>query len=567
MSVKARWRCWILFCLLPHLIFTAELDTSSKRAKQDENEVLIPSLKGIVLIPTVDQMLSEHQLKKVKGIDIILLDLPADPEDLEESLAPFLGQPVTWKGLRQIKRAIARFYEENYYPLVILQVPDQDITDEVLQLVVTESRLGKVEVVGNQKWSHLEQIHNYIRLEPGEPINERIVTGDLNFLNRNPYRQVDAIYEPGHTDETTNLLVLVQDTKPYQVYAGTDNTGLPDTGAQLFYAGLMTGNMFSQGHVLSYQYTTSALKMFRSLQAHTGQYIIPLPNQNLINLFGGYATIKAKASFPTKQSTGYSIQGSFRYGIPLLPTYYLKHELVTGFDYKRTNTALLFNSDTLLAPFQQAVNLTQFMVSYSGSFEQPGYTLIFIAELFFSPFAWLPQQTNTDYNALRPGSQNQWIYGRGAFSYFLQLPLSFYLSLAVRGQASSNALLPSEQFGVGGYDTVRGYKERILNGDDAFLFSGEIHTPTWKIVQKIQKSSLIEDGLQLLAFADLAYSFDITAVPGQPQSDYLAGVGPGLRYYLDPYLACRLDWGIKLHKSTAIGTSLGLVHFSLILNY
>jgi len=137
----------------------------------------------------------------------------------------------------------------------------------------------------------------------------------------------------------------------------------------------------------------------------------------------------------------------------------------------------------------------------------------------------------------------------------------------MQAQLSSNSLVPSEQFGVGGYDTVRGYDTRILNQDNAILFSLEFHSPRWKIIHHLKPSTTLTDSLELLAFVDFSYGMNYTPVPGQKKQDYLAGIGPGLRYVVDPYLTSRLDWGIKLHKNNEIGKTLGFIHFAVVVSF
>jgi hemolysin activation/secretion protein len=42
-------------------------------------------------------------------------------------------------------------------------------------------------------------------------------------------------------------------------------------------------------------------------------------------------------------------------------------------------------------------------------------------------------------------------------------------------------LLASEQLGIGGPSTVRGYATSITRGDHGFLLSGELYSPTYSL--------------------------------------------------------------------------------------
>lgn len=139
--------------------------------------------------------------------------------------------------------------------------------------------------------------------------------------------------------------------------------------------------------------------------------------------------------------------------------------------------------------------------------------------------------------------------------------MSFSLSLLAKGQISSQNLLPSEQFGLGGYDTVRGYDQREVNKDGAILASAEARSPALPVVKPWN------DAVQFLIFLDYGWGSDHNAIPGQRKTDYLLGTGPGIRYTIEPYLTARLDWGIKLHKKANFGGGNTMIHFNITASY
>lgn len=259
------------------------------------------------------------------------------------------------------------------------------------------------------------------------------------------------------------------------------------------------------------------------------------------------------------------MQTSGRYTIPLKIYRYLEHEISCGGDFKRTNNTFEFSED--FPVFGSNVNLTQLTLGYSGNYEKNTYRLDFNGDFYWSPGRWLADQTNDDYASLRPGAKNHWVYFKGAFVYLQRLPKSFSLSLAARGQVSSEPLLPSEQFGLGGYDTVRGYDQREVNKDDAVFLSAEARSPAFAVLRKMKPTWKATDALQFLVFLDYGWGIDIDTLPGGKKSNYLLGTGPGLRYTVEPYLTVRLDWGIKLHKEAAYGGGNTMIHFNVTASY
>src|SRR5208282_4784457 len=97
--------------------------------------------------------------------------------------------------LHAIGQTIIDWYSEQKYPFVDVAVPaGQDVTNGVVQVVVTESHAGKVTTRGN-KW----------------------FSSDL---------LVNIVAERDSTPGVTNFVVdTVQEKFPFRAYAGYDNTG------------------------------------------------------------------------------------------------------------------------------------------------------------------------------------------------------------------------------------------------------------------------------------------------------------------------------------------------------
>ena len=194
------------------------------------------------------------------------------------------------------------------------------------------------------------------------------------------------------------------------------------------------------------------------------------------------------------------------------------------------------------------------------------YTVSFEIEGFYSPGKWIADQTNRDYNSLRPFAKNHYVYARSAFTliwrYFEDWAMHNYL----RGQIANNNLLPSEEYGVGGSNTVRGYKERIVNGDNAFIWNFEMRTPAFSILRTFSGWTNCNDECLFLLFFDYGWENVHHKVEGQTKSYYLASVGPGVRYNINPYIQFKADWGFQLHHLPFEGPHRRL-HFSLVAGY
>ncbi len=498
-----------------------------------------------------------------EGVQFFDIEVPGSEKDLSRQLAKrHLNIPIDEGTAPRLQKAIESYYQKNNHPLVKIVFPKQELTQGVIQVRVIESRIGQINVQGNCHTSSC-LLEKYIDAGANDAIDVRQVRKGLDFANRNPFRRVDMVYGPGIKQNTTDLTILVSDRRPLRFYTGTDNTGIETTDRGRAFAGFNAARIFSFDHFMSYQYTASY--DFHHFQAHTLQYIAFLPWQHTFNAYGGYSSVFADLPFPSTKNHGRSYQASGRYVIPLDPWNRLAHEWGFGFDFKRTNNTIEFLEPLpLVGP---NVNLTQFVLHYAGNWIAERNRFDYQAELFYSPGQMVSDESNSDYQALRPGGKNKWVYGKAFLKYFQKIHKHWNLNLFLRGQISSQNLLPGEQIGLGGFDTVRGYDERQLSYDSGLIFNAEFSSSSVPVISRFFHCPSWKDAFQALVFIDYGYGGNHTPIIGEEKHDYLMGMGPAVRYLIDPWITARLDLGFKIHNEPQFTGGKAMWHFSFIGSY
>lgn len=519
-------------------------------------KLLAPEIEGLALIGESSRLdsVGRHFSQEIELID---LTVPGDYQDLLKRLTALLRDRLPIQDLiSQAKREIIRHYRENQHPVVMITVPEQEITEGVLQLLVTEGRVGEIKIKGN-RYTKSDQLVQMIRLQPGDSINEKKVLQDLSWINSNPFRSASVSYAPGEAYGSTDVWINVKDRRPIRLYIGGDNTGSKFTGQTRWFTGVNFANFFYPENLLSYQFTTAnSPHLFAS---HTGQFILPLPWRHTFNAFGAYATVHPHLT--GFKSTGKSYQASGRYDMPFWFTYpSLQQTLTVGFDFKGTNNNLIFGDDVETTE-GSLVNIGQFLLGYHAGLEPSHQKISAGIDLFWSPGQMLPHQTPAAFHTLNPKADAHYVYGKLAYMHEAMIYRKSSLFGACRLQLSSASLIPSEQFALGGYSTVRGYPERVANGDSGLCLNFEVRSPHYSFLKK-----RVQDDLYLLAFVDFGYAWDHAQVPGLPLTQTLIGVGPGLRYKISSYFTMRFDLGFPLHK-VANASEDPHVHLSAILSY
>jgi hemolysin activation/secretion protein len=362
---------------------------------------------------------------------------------------------------------------------------------------------------------------------------------------------------PGDKPGTTDLLLRTQDHFPLRVYAGYEDSGNQYTGDNRILTGFNYGNLFGIGQQVSFQFTSG--ENVNKFTAYSGTYVIPLPWRHLLTFFGSYSNTFANLG-PEFTSGGVNWQVSARYEIPLPGTDHFTESVFAGFDYKRSNNDLLFGVASVSNVF---TDVDQFVLGYQATYRDEYGSTSASATGFWSPGGLSNNNDDADYIGTRGGARSDYSYEQATLNRVTRLPFDF--TWTVRGllQRSDSNLLPSEQLGLGGYQTVRGYDERAANGDNGFLVSTEVATPPVSIANLlgIQK---IKDQLQFLGFVDYGGTSLHQTTPADinPNSNLL-GVGPGLRYVINPYVSIRFDYGFQLtDASDYVNTGFDTHHHS-----
>ncbi|NBS88039.1 MAG: ShlB/FhaC/HecB family hemolysin secretion/activation protein, partial [Verrucomicrobia bacterium] len=245
-------------------------------SSRGRESIITAELKGLVFVESEEQI----KVDGVAGVTGIISssDLLQKAEFLGK-MQPFLGKPVTLGGLDEITKEVINYFREQGFPVVNVIVPQQNVKDGVIQILAIEARVGRVKVEG-ARWFRPENIREQVKLREGDKIDANQLEDDVSWLNTNPFRTSDLVFEPGEKDGTTDLVIKTQDRLPFRVYTTFDDYGIDLTGKNRQSLGFNVGNLFSLDHQAGFQYTTAWKDIFNSMNAYSGSYTIPFPWRN-----------------------------------------------------------------------------------------------------------------------------------------------------------------------------------------------------------------------------------------------------------------------------------------------
>jgi hemolysin activation/secretion protein len=172
-----------------------------------------------------------------------------------------------------------------------------------------------------------------------------------------------------------------------------------------------------------------------------------------------------------------------------------------------------------------------------------------------------PNGSAANFDAVRPGAPKYYTLLRAAGSGAVSLPSQWQLQARLSGQLTGDALIPGEQFGIAGANTVRGYIEREVVGDQGLVGSVELYAPPM-----LEPFGTQQGMLQGLAFFDVGRVWNHLQTPcvGTSSSCPLAAVGLGLRSAWRA-LQLRVDVGYALKDGNS--TTAGDIRANFLATY
>lgn len=519
-------------------------------------ELVLPSLKGLILVDSQERVSTPPDASlAVTNAVPFLQDRPALLGDLLKRV----GQPLTTADLEQIVNRIITECRAMGRPVVDVFVPEQDVTEGFVRIVVIEGILGAVRVEGG-KHTDSAWLIAQVQQKPGEPIRTQPLLEDLDWMNQNPFRDVQLAFQKGTLPRTTDIVLRVNDSAPFRIYGGYENTGTIATGKDRLLAGFNLGRLLGATDQLNYQFTSSPT--ISQFQAHGASYIAPLPWRDILTISGTWSTSRPVNSDPLLTSQGTSWEVSGNYQIPLSPTQSLRHNLQFGANFKRSDNNLEFGGTQIFGDY---TDIVQFSAAYNAQLTDPLGRTSANAILVLSPGDLGANNDNDKFRAVRADASAKYVYFRAAIDRQTILPKELQLVTRLTGQFSDSPLLASEQLSAGGADTVRGYPAQIVNGDSGLIFINELRTPALQILN-LDSGQSFKDALVFLAFLDAGFVNNRGSNAGTVSNATLIGAGPGVRYNIGPYLTMQYSYGFAVSNHN-VTTGNGESHISIIASF
>jgi hemolysin activation/secretion protein len=492
---------------------------------------------------------------RVVADDLPLFQKPA----FVSALQPLFGKPITIDLLKEIMQVVGGYGLRNDVVVTAMPLSSQHIVGGVLRFSITFARYNDITFQGN-RWFSRKILEERLGIKPGDEIRLSSLEEAVNWVNTNPFRMVKVLLNNAPNDPgKSNLLVGVQEATPYRVAFSADNSGNEISGKLRLGASFQFGNLWGKDHLGSYQFSTSDRP--NAVQAHAVDYRIPLASRHFIQFNGNYSWSDVTFAQNLIHAESSNWSADLRYTIPLRSGD-SPREVYFGTNFKHGDSTLSFDIGTPTEPDFVPARVTatdsfHVLGGFSSVSRKNKGAWIFAATVFASPGNVTPRNTDNAFqgnfdvddgviHTERTGGRARYVYAN-AIIQRLQ-PLSFGWDFMSRAffQVSSTNMIGGQQLSIGGSNTVRGYDEGVMSGDDGFIFNNELLTPRWLKRLPFLKGAPAPLETRFLGFLDVGRvryhkRFGSDVILGS-----LASTGFGVRSSLASNFSLSFDYGWQL---------------------
>ena len=529
------------YFVLPSYAETIALNQENTKTSETEVKVTETAISQAVSINQV-KLIGNTVLNRDE-IDLILQSLQDKSSTLEQ--------------VKAAAEDITQLYISNGYLTSRAQFDPQDpqsIVNGVAQIKAIEGQIERIDVVGTVQ-TNPDYVRSRVELGISKPFNANAVEDQLRLLKNDPlFKKVTSTLKPSTEADKSLLVVQVEESKQFGGSVSFDNYSPIAVGSERMGVGLSYRNLTGLGDLLSasyYRSTTGGSNLYDF------SYSIP------VNPMNGTVAIRyapnnyriTDPDFAAFNIRGASSLYDIFYRQPLIRNPREEFALSLGFAHQTGQTFLFENLATPfgIGPDANGVSTTsvfRFGQDYTLRDNDGTWSLrsqfnlgtgLFNATYVTTPnagfFSWIGQ------------AQRVQVLGSDAL-----------LIASFDSQLSANPLLPSQQFTIGGGQSLRGFRQNARSGDNGIRFSLE----TRLVAMRDQETNRAI--LQIAPFIDLGaiWNHGNNPTPSSSQNFLAAG---GLGLIIEPIerFLLRVEAAIPFVNLQGRGNNLqdAAVHFSV----
>ncbi|MGK7904439.1 MAG: ShlB/FhaC/HecB family hemolysin secretion/activation protein [Hormoscilla sp.] len=451
-------------------------------------------------------------------------------EELAEVTAPFTNRPLSFAELLQVRDEITKYYVDRGYITSGALLPPQTMDSRVIEIAVIEGEVQEIDIKVKGRLNP-GYVRSRVELGAKTPLQVDRLVQALQLLQLNPLiENISAELAAGTRSGTSLLEIEVTSAPTFRTVLKYDNGRVPSVGTDRLTLTFQETSLLGLGDALTLSYTNTD----GSNALDEASYRIPINARNgTLGLFFKISENEViEEPFDQLDIESDSREYEISYRQPLIET--PTRELALGLIAARreSNTQLLGEPFPLSPGSNEDGETRVSALRFFQEWTNRGREEVFAARSQFSVGIGAFEATVND-----EPPDSRFFSWRGQLQYLRVLGPDAALLLRSDLQLSPEPLVPIEQFGLGGLNSVRGYRQDAILADNGIFASAEVRLP----IARISDWNTV---LQFTPFLEIGTGWNTDRANPQPNNLY--SVGMGLRLEVANKLTARFDWGIPL---------------------
>jgi len=417
-------------------------------------------------------------VQNIRLIDASLISASA----YKKITSPFLGRCFEAAILSEAVAAINRYYQDLGYVTTQVAVPKQNIQSGVLELKIIEGKIEKISLGKNQFSEKMQKLSAFANIEGGN-LNIFDINQGIYQINRLSSNAAVMKISPGSNDGES--LVTIENNKsfPARLTISEDNLGNEFTGIRRNSFSGSFDNLLSLNDSINLNYTTNLKDSSnrKDIKSFSSGISIPFGYNSFSFDYYKSQYLGTVAGNSTQKSTGFSDQKKF--GIDRAFKSSANFRLLANSSLAIKKTAS-YQDETKIEVSERKLVIAN--VGFAASSYLNDSTSIYLKPSYSRGLKILnAKQDQKNVSASTPKAQFEIFHLYSSASKRLtisklNLPITF--TTEMDSQFGKSNLFGSEQFSVGGYYSVRGFRENYITGDSGYNFRNKFNLNLGSIV-------------------------------------------------------------------------------------
>jgi len=474
------------------------------------------------------------------------------PQDFQPIYGPYIDKKVTFTEMEDVSAKIESRYKQKGYLTTIVYIPEQEIKDGTIEIRIAEGKMGQLDVEGNN-WFSRDFIKKFIHSKKNEILNIKTLSRDILRLNKNPDLEIKAVISPGKEPQTSDISLKVDGKFPWHAGFLEDNRSSRLTGKYRSMFTLRSSNISGLGDTIFVNTLYSGNSFGESVS-----YNIP------VGTYG--TTIGADITYfwmkLGKEYKSFDITGNTQIYTP-----HASWELALSEDFEAYANLGIDIKSVIKAMGSDTTANDQLRVPYLGfdfsKTDAAGQTS-FSPRFDFGTSGFLGASPRGYSKLSRPDSGGFFFKYEQSLNRLQKMFLESYMYIRSRFQIATHTLAPSEQFQLGGADSVRGYPEGDYLADTGAVMNLDWVFPMYFIPKDWKlpgQNMALRHQIQPVFFFDMGGGTLSKTIAGEKKDKFLAGIGGGLLVHFK-YLSLRLYWAADIGDKPVSGAGPSTFYFT-----